>query len=143
MGLVFHDVISLRHAEKAIEAGVDGLILVANGAGGHAGTLNPFALVTEVRKMYSGPVVLQAQLLMGLKFLFAQVMGADFVYMGTKFICSAECPAPEDYKDMIIRSSANDIIYKFFYWYSRKLLERKCGQSRVQFKQIIFWRVLN
>ncbi|MDA9719507.1 nitronate monooxygenase family protein [Betaproteobacteria bacterium] len=114
-GLVFHDVISLRHAEKAIEAGVDGLILVATGAGGHAGTLNPFALVTEVRKIYSGPLVLAGSITNGSQILAAQVMGADFVYMGTKFICSAECPAPEDYKDMIIRSSANDIVYTNFF----------------------------
>ena len=111
----FHDVINLRHAEKALEVGVDGLILVASGAGGHAGTLNPFALVTEVRKMYSGPVVLAGSITNGSQILAAQVMGADFVYMGTKFICSAECPAPEDYKDMIIRSSANDIVYTNFF----------------------------
>ena len=114
-GLVFHDVINIRHAEKAIEAGVDGLILVAAGAGGHAGTINPFALVTEVRKIYSGPIVLAGSITNGSQILAAQVMGADFVYMGTKFICSAECRAPEDYKDMIIRASANDIIYTNFF----------------------------
>ena len=87
-GLVFHDVISVRHAEKALEAGVDGLILVCAGAGGHAGTLNPFALVGEIRKFYDGPIALSGSISNGSAILAAQAMGADFAYIGTRFIAT-------------------------------------------------------
>ncbi len=114
-GLVFHDIINIRHAEKAIDAGVDGLILVAAGAGGHAGTLNPFALLSEVKKIYNGPIVLAGSITRGEQILAAKVLGADFVYIGTRFICSQECIAPTSYKEMIIKSTAEDIIYTDFF----------------------------
>ena len=120
------------------------MILVATGAGGHAGTLNPFALVTEVRKIYSGPVVLAGSITNGSQILAAQVMGADFVYMGTKFICSAECPAPEDYKDMIIRSSANDIIYtNFFTGIYGSYLKESADKAGYNSNKLFSGRVLN
>ena len=93
-GLVFHDVINVRHAEKALEAGVDGLILVCAGAGGHAGTLSPFALVSEVRRFYDGPLILSGAITKGEHVLAAQAMGADLAYMGTRFIATHEANAP-------------------------------------------------
>lgn len=110
-GKVFHDVISVRHAEKAIEAGVDGLILVCAGAGGHAGTLSPFALVSEVRKMYDGPIILSGSISQGNQILAAEAMGADFAYMGTRFIATHEANADEAYKQMIVDSAAKDVVY--------------------------------
>ncbi|QIB52785.1 MULTISPECIES: nitronate monooxygenase family protein [Pseudomonas] len=110
-GKVFHDVISVRHAEKAIEAGVDGLILVCAGAGGHAGTLSPFALVSEIRKFYDGPIALSGSITQGKQILAAEAMGADFAYMGTRFIATHEANADEAYKEMIVDSSATDVIY--------------------------------
>ncbi len=110
-GIVLHDVISLRHAEKALEAGVDGLILVAAGAGGHAGTLSPFALVGEVRKIFDGPIALSGSIATGEAVLAAQAMGADFAYVGTRFIASQEAHANEAYKQSITGSAAADIIY--------------------------------
>ncbi len=110
-GLVFHDVISVRHAEKAIEAGVDGLIVVCAGAGGHAGTLSPFALVSEIRQFWDGPLILSGSITKGEHILAARALGADFVYMGTRFIASAEAGAAEDYKTMVTDSSASDIVY--------------------------------
>lgn len=110
-GKVFHDVISVRHAEKAIEAGVDGLILVCAGAGGHAGTLSPFALVSEVRKIYDGPIILSGSITRGEHILAAEAMGADFAYMGTRFIATTEANADEAYKQMIVDSSASDVVY--------------------------------
>lgn len=110
-GKVFHDVISVRHAEKAIEAGVDGLILVCAGAGGHAGTLSPFALVSEVRKFYDGPIALSGSISRGEHILAAEAMGADFAYMGTRFIATPEANADQAYKDMIVSSSAQDVVY--------------------------------
>jgi nitronate monooxygenase len=110
-GIVMHDVISIRHAEKAIEAGVDGLILVCAGAGGHAGTLSPFALVREVRKFYEGPIALSGAIAHGASVLAAQAMGADFAYIGTRFIATKEARAVDAYKDMIVNSSAQDIVY--------------------------------
>lgn len=110
-GKVFHDVISVRHAEKAIEAGVDGLILVCAGAGGHAGTLSPFALVSEIRKFYDGPIALSGAITQGKQILAAEAMGADFAYMGTRFIATHEANADEAYKQMIVDSSATDVIY--------------------------------
>lgn len=110
-GLVFHDVINARHARKAIEAGVDGLILVATGAGGHAGALNPFALVAEIRSFYDGPIALSGSITQGRQILSAQAMGADFAYIGTRFIATDEAHAEEAYKQMIVDSSASDIVY--------------------------------
>src|SRR5690606_9805554 len=107
-GLVFHDVTTIRHAEKALEAGVDGLILVAAGAGGHAGTLSPFALVSEVRKFYDGPIILSGSITNGDAILAAQAMGADFAYIGTRFIASVEANADPRYKQMIVQASAKD-----------------------------------
>ncbi|WP_018605423.1 NAD(P)H-dependent flavin oxidoreductase [Uliginosibacterium gangwonense] len=110
-GLVFHDVISVRHAEKALEAGVDGLILVCAGAGGHAGTLNPFALVGEVRRFYDGPIVLSGAIGNGRAILAAQAMGADLAYMGTRFIATQEAGASQAYKDCLVASRAADVVY--------------------------------
>ncbi|MBP6528780.1 MAG: nitronate monooxygenase [Burkholderiales bacterium] len=110
-GIVFHDVISVRHAEKALEAGVDGLILVCAGAGGHAGTLSPFALVREVRRFYNGPIALSGSIAHGSSILAAQAMGADFAYMGTRFIATQEARAVDAYKDAIVNSTAQDIVY--------------------------------
>lgn len=110
-GLVFHDVINLRHAEKAIEMGVDGLILVCAGAGGHAGVLSPFAFVAEVRKIWNGPIVLSGAISKGEHILAAQALGADFAYMGTRFIASKEAVASELYKKSLIESQSADIIY--------------------------------
>ena len=110
-GIVLHDVISIRHAEKALEAGVDGLILVAAGAGGHAGNLSPFALVGEVRKIYQGPLVLSGAISTGDAVLASQAMGADFAYMGTRFIASQEAHASEQYKQAIVSAQAADIVY--------------------------------
>lgn len=110
-GRVFHDVINVRHAEKAIEAGVDGLIVVCAGAGGHAGTLSPFALVAEIRRFWDGPLVLSGAITRGEHILAAEAMGADFVYMGTRFIATEQANAAADYKTMITASSVTDIIY--------------------------------
>lgn len=114
-GLVFHDVTNVRHAEKALEAGVDGLILVCAGAGGHAGTLSPFALVGEVRRFYEGPIVLSGAITTGRGVLAAQALGADLAYMGTRFIASAEANADPRYKEMIVSSAAKDIVYTPFF----------------------------
>ncbi len=114
-GLVFHDVTNLRHAEKALEAGVDGLILVAAGAGGHAGTLSPFALVAEVRRIWSGPIALSGAITEGRQILAAQAMGADLAYIGTRFIATAEANADPRYKRMIVESGAADILYTPFF----------------------------
>lgn len=110
-GIVLHDVISVRHAKKALEAGVDGLILVAAGAGGHAGKLSPFALVGEIRKFYDGLIILSGAIATGDAVLGAQAMGADLAYMGTRFICTTEANADAAYKQGIINASANDVIY--------------------------------
>ncbi len=110
-GLVFHDVISLRHARKAIEAGVDGLILVCAGAGGHAGTLSPFAFVAEVRKIWQGPIALAGAIATGQAVLAARAIGADLAYVGTRFIATDEANADQRYKAMIVASEAADILY--------------------------------
>lgn len=110
-GIVLHDVISIRHAEKALEAGVDGLILVAAGAGGHAGALSPFALVGEVRAMYNGPIILSGAISTGDAVLASLAMGADFAYLGTRFIASKEAHASEQYKEAIVSARAADIVY--------------------------------
>jgi len=110
-GAVMHDVINIRHAKKAIDEGADGLILVCAGAGGHAGALSPFALVREVREFFDGPVALSGSISHGASILSAQAMGADFAYIGTRFIATQEANASQGYKDMIVDSSANDIMY--------------------------------
>jgi len=110
-GIVLHDVINLRHARKALDAGVDGLIVVAAGAGGHGGTLSPMALVGEVRRIFRGPVALSGAIATGDAILAAQAMGADFAYMGTRFIASEEANASAAYKQALLRASAADIVY--------------------------------
>ncbi len=110
-GLVFHDVINVKHAKKAIEAGVDGLILVCAGAGGHAGQLSPFALVSEIRAFYDGPIILSGSIAKGEQILAAQAMGADLAYMGTRFIATHEANADQAYKQMLVDTSADDIVY--------------------------------
>lgn len=110
-GLVFHDVTTLHHAEKAVRAGVDGIILVCAGAGGHSGRLSPFALFAEVRGIFSGPIVLAGSISTGADILAAQALGASFVYMGTRFIATEEAAVPEGYKRMVIDAKAEDIIY--------------------------------
>ena len=105
-GLVFHDVINIRHAEKALEQGVDGIIAVCAGAGGHAGTLSPFALVKQIRAIHSGTIVLSGAMSSGADVLAACAMGADLAYLGTRFIASEEANASEEYKRMLVESSA-------------------------------------
>ena len=110
-GLVFHDVINLRHAQKAAEAGVDGLIAVCAGAGGHAGTYNPFAFLHEIRQFYQGTIILSGAMSTGAHVVAARAAGADFAYLGTRFIATTESRAPEDYKHMILAATAKDIVY--------------------------------
>ena len=110
-GKVFHDVTNRRHAQKAIEAGVDGLILVAAGAGGHAGTANPFALIAEIRQFWNGPIALSGALSNGAQVAGALAAGADFAYLGTRFIATDEASAPDDYRAMINASGIGDIVY--------------------------------
>jgi nitronate monooxygenase len=110
-GIVLHDVISIRHAEKALEAGVDGLILVAAGAGGHAGALSPFALVGEVRKFFDGPLALSGSIATGDAILAAQAMGADFAYIGSRWLATRESNVSDAYRDAIVGSSAADVVY--------------------------------
>jgi len=110
-GLVFHDVISVRHAQKAAQQGVDGLILVAAGAGGHAGELSPFALLSEVRSWFEGTLLLSGSIANGASVLSAIAAGADLAYMGTRFIATKEANASADYKKMLVESAASDIVY--------------------------------
>ena len=110
-GIVLHDVINVRHAEKALEAGVDGLILVCAGAGGHAGTLSPFALVGEVRRFFDGPIILSGAIATGDAILAALASGADLAYIGTRFLATPEASVPDRYKDEILKSAAADIVY--------------------------------
>ena len=110
-GLVFHDVIKKRHAQKAAGAGVDGLILVAAGAGGHAGTINPMTLVAEIKKFYDKTIILAGCISKGRDIASALQMGADLAYMGTRFINVEESKAPEEYRKMIVESGASDVVY--------------------------------
>lgn len=110
-GIVLHDIIHDRHARKAIEKGADGLIAVAAGAGGHAGTLSPFALVQEIRQWFDGPLLLSGAIANGGAILAAQAMGADMAYIGSPFIATEEARASDAYKDMIVKSKAADIVY--------------------------------
>ncbi len=110
-GLVYHDVISVRHAKKAAEQGVDGLILVCAGAGGHAGALSPFALLREVKKWFDGTIILSGSIGDGHSVASAITLGADFAYLGTRFIATQEANADSEYKRMLEESAAEDIIY--------------------------------
>ena len=110
-GVVFHDIANVRHARKAAQAGVDGLILVANGAGGHAGVVNPFALVEEVRTFFDGTIILSGCLSTGRDVAAATMLGADFAYMGTRFIATTESQAQAHYKEMIVEAGSADITY--------------------------------
>ncbi|WP_078428301.1 NAD(P)H-dependent flavin oxidoreductase [Alkalihalobacterium alkalinitrilicum] len=110
-GLVFSDVISTKHAKKAASCGVDGLILVCNGAGGHGGTINPVAFIAEVKQFWDGITILAGCLSNGRDVLAAQVLGADFAYMGTRFIATTEAMASEEYKEMLVDSDVDDILY--------------------------------
>ncbi|HUR40178.1 MAG TPA: nitronate monooxygenase family protein [Verrucomicrobiae bacterium] len=110
-GIVFHDIVNARHAEKAAKAGVDGLIPVATGAGGHAGAINPFALIPEIRSRFEGYIALSGCIGSGAGIAAACALGADFAYLGTRFIATQEAAAPEAYKQMLLDSSAADIVY--------------------------------
>ncbi len=110
-GIVLHDVINQRFARKAIEKGADGLITVAAGAGGHAGTLSPFALVQEIREWFDGPLLLAGSIATGSAVLAAQVIGADLAYIGSPFVATAEARAAQEYKQMIVDSNMDDIVY--------------------------------
>jgi nitronate monooxygenase len=110
-GIVLHDVINITFAKKALEKGADGLIAVAAGAGGHAGALSPIALIHEIREFFDGPLLLSGAIGSGRGILAAQAMGADLAYMGSAFIATTEANAPQAYKQMIVDSSAGDIVY--------------------------------
>jgi len=110
-GIVFHDIINNKFAHKAIEKGADGLIAVAAGAGGHAGTLSPFALIQEIRDWFDGPLLLSGSIANGGAVLAAQAMGADLAYIGSAFIATEEARADQGYKDMIVDSSGEEIVY--------------------------------
>jgi nitronate monooxygenase len=110
-GIVMHDIINNKFARKAVEKGADGLVAVAAGAGGHAGTISPFALVQEIRQWFDGPLALSGSIANGAAVLAAEAMGADFGYIGSAFIATAEARAAQGYKDMIVGSGADDIVY--------------------------------
>ena len=114
-GIVLHDVINNRHANSAIRKGADGLIAVAAGAGGHAGTLSPFALVQEIRTWFDGPLLLSGAISTGGAILAAQAMGADMAYIGSPFIATTEARASDAYKQMLVDSSASDIVYSNYF----------------------------
>jgi len=114
-GIVLHDVINNRHANSAVRKGADGLIAVAAGAGGHAGTLSPFALVQEIREWFDGPLLLAGAIANGGAILAAQAMGADMAYIGTPFIATEEARASEAYKQAIVEGMANDIVYSNYF----------------------------
>jgi nitronate monooxygenase len=110
-GIVLHDIINNKFAKKAIEKGADGLIAVATGAGGHAGTISPFALIAEIREWFDGPIALSGAIATGGAVLAAQAMGADFAYVGSAFIATDEARAVDAYKQMVVDSSSDDILY--------------------------------
>ncbi len=114
-GIVLHDVINNRHANSAIRKGANGLIAVATGAGGHAGTLSPFALIQEIREWFDGPLLLSGSIANGGAILAAQAMGADMAYIGSPFIATNEARAVDGYKQMIVDSNANDIVYSNYF----------------------------
>ena len=110
-GVVLHDIINNKHAHKAIEKGADGLIAVAAGAGGHAGVKSPFALIQEIRQWFDGPIALSGAISTGGAVLAAQAMGADFAYIGSAFIATEEARASDAYKQAIVESNSDDIVY--------------------------------
>ena len=110
-GVVLHDIINNHHAHKAIEKGADGLVAVAAGAGGHAGTKSPFALIQEIRQWFDGPLALSGSIATGDAVLAAQAMGADFAYIGSAFIATVEARAAEAYKQAIVDANSDDIVY--------------------------------
>jgi len=110
-GLVFHDVISVRHARKAAEQGVDGIIAVCAGAGGHAGMASPFALVREIRQFFPGTIVLSGAMSSGADVFAALALGADMAYIGTRFLATTEAQVPDAYKQMIVDSSSDEVVY--------------------------------
>lgn len=110
-GAVIHDVVNPKHAQKAASAGVDGLIAVCAGAGGHAGTLNPFALVNEIRQFFDKTIILSGSISTGADVAAAQMMGADYAYLGTRFLATQECGVEADYKQMVMDTSAMDVVY--------------------------------
>ncbi|MBN7807663.1 nitronate monooxygenase [Agrobacterium rosae] len=114
-GIVLHDVINNRHASSAIRKGADGLIAVATGAGGHAGTLSPFALVQEIREWFNGPLLLAGAIANGGAILAAQAMGADMAYIGSPFIATTEARASDAYKQAIVEAQASDIVYSNYF----------------------------
>ena len=114
-GIVLHDVINNRHANSAIRKGANGLIAVATGAGGHAGKLSPFALIQEIREWFDGPLLLSGAIANGGAILAAQAMGADMAYIGSPFIATHEARAVDGYKEMIVASNADDIVYSNFF----------------------------
>ena len=114
-GIVLHDVINNRHASSAIRKGADGLIAVAAGAGGHAGTLSPFALVQEIREWFDGPLLLAGAIATGGAILAAEAMGADMAYIGSPFIATAEARASDAYKQAIVEGTAGDIVYSNYF----------------------------
>ena len=110
-GIVLHDTINIRHTKKALSEGADGIIAVCTGAGGHAGRLSPFALIPEIRQFHDGPLLCSGSIATGGSILAAQAMGADLAYIGTLFIASKEANAPDAYKDAVVESSGEDIVY--------------------------------
>ncbi len=127
-GIVLHDIINVRHAKSALKKGADGLIAVAAGAGGHAGTQSPFAIIQEIREFFDGPLALSGAIANGGAVLAAQAMGADFGYIGSAFIATEEANAAEAYKQMIVESGASDIVYSNYFTgihgnYLRKSIE--------------------
>jgi len=110
-GIIFHDVINRKQAEKAAARGVDGIVCVSAGAGGHAGTINPFALVTEVRRVFDGVILLGGCINTGAHIAAARLMGADLAYIGTRFIATSESLAADAYKKMLLDSGSSDVIY--------------------------------
>lgn len=110
-GEVYSDVISVSHAKKCADAGVDGIILVCAGAGGHGGTLNPFAFYHEVRSIFTGKIIIAGGISTGTDILAAQVLGADYVYMGTRFLAATETSANSDYRQMLIDATMDDVLY--------------------------------
>ncbi len=110
-GLVYSDVANVKHAKKAASTGVDGLVLVCAGAGGHGGLINPFAFIAAVKEFYKGTLILSGSLSTGADVAAAKLMGADYAYMGTRFLAAEESSAPEEYKQMVIDSSVEDVLY--------------------------------
>ncbi|MBR0828615.1 nitronate monooxygenase [Bradyrhizobium manausense] len=110
-GVIFHDVVNRRHAEKAAEAGVDGIVAVCAGAGGHAGALSPFALIEEIRSFYSGTIILSGAMSTGRHVATARMMGADLAYLGSRFLATRESLADPDCKRMVVESRSADVIY--------------------------------